>query len=561
MKIQNIPQQQIKVENNSNRNNKDVKFTGAFEAFSLGLRFLDTNQAIGANAVDLCSMVIPRTTVDLINRGPEAGAETARREASGTVNHSLFGLYGSIAALAFAMTVNNTFGIRADKIFADNETFDIVGKIYHNKIHDVNSTDKIGDTLTEVFKSISTSNGIDEKSLSDFEVKNVVDTMKQALNNVKDQGKGIPKDAKQYLVNYIMQSTGSESNYKLAGFNKSTTTNLPTFIENIFKVSKSLTSDKVIEAFKNENVFENNTFIKGIKNVNKGRTILGVAIGSLVGMSIQPLNIYITKKKTGSDGFVGVEGREKDKSAGFLGLKAAAAGIFTGSVLADLLSQKGGLLKNLQFKGLIPTINQLKLVYGLTIASRFMAARDKDELREAVVKDTLGFLNWLVLGNIVAKGVALGLDKDNSLLKNPAETSFFKKALKTRDEVMMEAMNKMHLSSVTEDGKALKFSEMLKKLPAGEPSKAVRKQLRILNIAQISGYLYSCLILGVGLPKLNIYMTNKSEEKRQAKLAAEKAKKALEEAKNEQAQKAKQPTIVQAQTMLPQPGMSSFLAR
>ena len=34
-----------------------------------------------------------------------------------------------------------------------------------------------------------------------------------------------------------------------------------------------------------------------------------------------------------------------------------------------------------------------------------------------------------------------------------------------------------------------------------------------------------------------------------------------EEAKNEQAQKAKQPTIVQAQTMLPQPGMSSFLAR
>ena len=129
MKIQNIPQQQIKVENNSNRNNKDVKFTGAFEAFSLGLRFLDTNQAIGANAVDLCSMVIPRTTVDLINRGPEAGAETARREASGTVNHSLFGLYGSIAALAFAMTVNNTFGIRADKIFADNETFDIVGKI------------------------------------------------------------------------------------------------------------------------------------------------------------------------------------------------------------------------------------------------------------------------------------------------------------------------------------------------------------------------------------------------------------------------------------------------
>ena len=38
-----------------------------------------------------------------------------------------------------------------------------------------------------------------------------------------------------------------------------------------------------------------------------------------------------------------------------------------------------------------------------------------------------------------------------------------------------------------------------------------------------SGYLYSGLILGVGIPKLNIYMTNKSEEKRKARLAAEKS--------------------------------------
>lgn len=560
MKIQTIPQQQIKLEN-KNSNNIDTKnnpqFTGAFEAFSLGLRFLDTNQAIGANAVDLCSMVIPRTTVDFVNRGPAAGAETARREASGTVNHSLFGLYGTMAALAFAVTLNNTFGVRADKIFADNETYDIIGKIYHNKIHDANSTDKIGDTLTEVFKSISTSNGVDEKSLNDFEVENIVKSMKKALNDTDKQGKGISKEAKQYLVNYIMQSTGSESNYKLKGFNKETTANLPTFIENIFKVSKALTADKVVDAFKKESVFENNAFIKGIKNVNKGRTILGVAIGSIIGMSIQPLNIYITKKKTGSDGFVGVEGREKDNSAGFKGLKTAVAGVFTGGVLADLLSQKGGLLKNLQFKGLIPTLNQLKLVYGLTIASRFMAARDKDELREAVVKDTLGFLNWLVLGNIVAKGVALGLDKDHTLLKNPAETSFFKKTLKTRDEVMMEAMKKMNISSVTPDGKALKFSDMLKKLPAGEASKAVRKQLRVLNIAQISGYLYSCLILGVGLPKLNIYMTNKSEEKRQAKLAAQKAQQLLTQDTNE----VQKPSIVKPQTMLPQANMKAFLAR
>ena len=93
-----------------------------FDALSLGLRFLDTNQAWGANAVDLGSMVIPRTTVDFVNRGPAAGMETGRREASGTINHSLIGVYGSLAALAFSLVLNKTFGIRADKIFADNET-------------------------------------------------------------------------------------------------------------------------------------------------------------------------------------------------------------------------------------------------------------------------------------------------------------------------------------------------------------------------------------------------------------------------------------------------------
>ena len=51
-------------------------------------------------------------------------------------------------------------------------------------------------------------------------------------------------------------------------------------------------------------------------------------------------------------------------------------------------------------------------------------------------------------------------------------------------------------------------------------------KLRALSIAQIAGYLYSGIILGFGIPKLNIYMTNKSEAKRKAKLAAEKAKQA-----------------------------------
>lgn len=84
--------------------------------------------------------------------------------------------------------------------------------------------------------------------------------------------------------------------------------------------------------------------------------------------------------------------------------------------------------------------------------------------------------------------------------------------------MLLAGLKKSGIDAV-ENGKALSFSKMLKKLPANELGKSVRKNLRILNIAQVAGYLYSGLVLGVGIPKLNIYMTNKSEAKRQAMLA------------------------------------------
>lgn len=70
--------------------------------------------------------------------------------------------------------------------------------------------------------------------------------------------------------------------------------------------------------------------------------------------------------------------------------------------------------------------------------------------------------------------------------------------------------------------------------------------MRALSIAQVAGYLYSGLVLGVGIPKLNIYMTNKSEAKRKARLAAEKAKQAPDAQKvtpNKQAEALKQPQL------------------
>ena len=74
--------------------------------------------------------------------------------------------------------------------------------------------------------------------------------------------------------------------------------------------------------------------------------------------------------------------------------------------------------------------------------------------------------------------------------------------------------------TVAKGKKALNFKEMVGVLPKNH---AARKQLRILTVAQLAGYLYSGLVLGVGIPKLNGYLTNKREAKKAA-MAAELAK-------------------------------------
>ena len=108
MKVQQITPQYI--QQNKQKQQSQPRFTGAPEtAATLLLRFLDTNQAIGANSVDLCSMVIPRTVYDFHKRGTDAGVETARRESMGTINHSLVGVYGTLGGMLVASALNRRF--------------------------------------------------------------------------------------------------------------------------------------------------------------------------------------------------------------------------------------------------------------------------------------------------------------------------------------------------------------------------------------------------------------------------------------------------------------------
>lgn len=535
----------MKVQFNQQQKSYAPQFKGPADTT---LRFLATNQAVGANGVDLCSMVAPRTTIDFVQRGPAAGLETGRREIMGTINDSCIGLFGAGAGWLIAKSINKKFGLDVNKMFTAPETLHILAENKASQIKNNQSQlDYIKSTLENVKAFNPDAKGADKEGytkISKEKIDEVAKILDESLNNnvkFNDWTKDKTASSREVLINKITESTGAQSEYILESVDKKTVskTNLKSLLNDMFIVSDSFNKNNVKEAFaeqiKSGKTVQENSFIKGLSKFMKTRSAMGFGIATAIGLSVQPINMYLTKLKTGSDGFVGVEGRSKDNSAGFKAIKVVSAAAFFSMILGTLkmspmtfIKSPSKFMEKMSFNGKMPTINQLKGLYGLTIISRIMSTRDKDELRESLTKDFLGYLSWLVLGDIVNKLVADSMDKSTMNYRTDSKNAgkfkrTFNGSLKTRDEILVETLAKEGiLTTKTENGKIFnkKFSEMLKDLDKKpELKKIAKKRLRTLNVAQVAGYMVSGLVLGLGIPNLNIYVTNMLDKKRKAEAA------------------------------------------
>lgn len=541
MQVQPIKQQNI----NSSR---QISHKGAAD---VTLRYLATNQAIGANLMDFCSMVAPRTINDGIKRGPAAGMETGRREIMGTVNDSCVGLFGAAAGAAIAGSLTKKYETKVNKIFTAPETLHILAD---NKARQLENNKTQIEYIKETLKhakgynpSAANSDAEGFVKLSDKTIETVAKYYDDLLNEKADFNKWTSSKANKsrtVLMNEIIADTGAGSDFILESTDKkiASKTNLKSLLNDIFIVSDSFNNQKVKQTFEeqirlNQKV-KDNAFIKSLDKFMKTRAGMGFAASCAIGLSVQPINMYLTKLKTGQDGFVGVEGRSKDNSKGFFGLKALSSVGFFSMILSTLninpikFTPKK-FMDKMSFSGKMPTINQLKGIYGITIISRIFSARDRDELREVLTKDTLGYLSWLVLGDFVNRITASKFDNDNCKVvnykKGTENSGYFKKIfyanLKTRDEILIKTLADQGISTTKEqDGKVISktFKEMLNDLNGIKDEavkKATKKRLRVLNRAQLSGYLFSGLVLGLGIPNLNIYITNKLDAKRKAEAA------------------------------------------
>lgn len=542
---QKLRQQSSRNTNNQAGSTSKPSFKGAEVLTTAAMNYLQTNQGVGATFVDAAFMCTPRTIVDF-TRGPAAGVETARREFSSNINDALLGAYGLGAAWLLSRGFNNKYGVEAHKIRIDKERLDYLSRILY-KSGDITKKENLDKYLDEALDNIMGLNPGTNEWVKAGEVKNdvkaIIKEELEASKLGKKEEKLRYKNNKESIKSLLGRATGAEGEFKI-GEKSTYTSSLGDFVDDLLKVTKAFRSEKVAALFNTAKLTDpeviaksiaENKFLKEFKTLKMGTAGLGIAACAAVGASVQPINMYLTKKKTGSTGFVG--GGKKDDSKGFVALKFAVAAA-AGAAMARTIGRFPEILSKVQFKGVWPTIPQFKFVYGITIVSRLFSARNKNELRESTIKDSLGFANWLILGSFVSKLAAIGLEKavklkegskvDNKFIRyNEADNVWTSGPLKgkrkprwlggsvvSREEVLYQGFKNAGLSTIKGKGKnavAKTFREMLKE---AESIPGVKTKIRYLALIQIAGYAWSALALGIGIPKLNIAITNSVERKK-----------------------------------------------
>lgn len=535
IKLQKQPQLK---QNNQNKNSNPSFGNAAIALGTQTLNFLNTNPAVGACFVDFFSMVMPRTAVDL-GRSVDAGIETGIRESTGTVNHALAGIVGLGAGYAVSAAFNRANGVNAHLMFLNGHAIDTF-KDFVKSSEVSNGYDKKA-YWTKFFKSLqglNTDNGQAWHKLSN-------ETIEKAANIMSsDSGEkySVSKKAMAEVAELITGQTGAGSSFKVmkqnvVGSNVSeiesgVNGSLRELVESAHSMFKA-----VCDKAKHDNtsvVQDLEKFLSGVKNRKVATVAAGLAIPVGIGIAAQPVNRYLTKKRTGNDGFVGVEGREPNKTTSFKIFKALLGVGLGSAMIATILKNPTKLytkfgtaskeiLAKLQYKGKVPTLDQFKFIYGMTIMSRIMAARDENEVRECTIKDTLGFANWLILGGFVSKLASKAFNKGllnyNETIHGKGTWNVIKNAVeKTHEEILYPALNKFGIKTVGENGKALPFRKLMnllaEKAETPEATAEMKKlakdtmtRLKYKNAAQMLGYLYSGIVLGFGIPKLNIAIT------------------------------------------------------
>ena len=458
-----------------------INFNASMGGLSQALYTLSNNDMLNASFVDIFAMDTPRTIVESKNRGKQAGIEMGFREYTGTfIAEFSAAVFAVLASKFISKKLNPDIKVNSGS-WITNNGLNVFSEIYEK-------SEKTPKSYVEnVLNSMSGIVGNKTKEFSKIDKEKTKPVIEKLTNLITDNtlDKKANKKVLTAVQDEIINLLGADNNITIKASKNKLSANLSHTLRDIVDSGKNI--------FFTETRQNSSQILSKLKSMNNLRIAIAIPLSMGLAITNQYLNRYLTKKRTGIDNFVGENGynnnvaakNEKKREKGLWVKKLLSAGIFV-FMLTKVMGVKKpmDLIKKLEFDGPATSGNAIKTIYGTLILGRIFASKDSTELRETNVRDYLGFLNWLVLGGFVAKGVGQMLD--------PKQANLF---------------------NITKDGKGIKHWLQDISLKSQKEILAqggnVKANLRKLNIAQMSGIAYSAIMLGVLLPKLNIWMTRK----------------------------------------------------
>ncbi len=479
----------------------NINFKGTLDApITAALRTLDKNPMANAVGIDLIAMVGPRTYVDTKDRNKYAGAETFFREFTGTLTVCLSASYiAKWIASGLNRTVDSKHNINTESWFS-KDSIAFLREAHRNTKSTKEYVSNVINSLPDIKEPSAyvNENRWNNYKWNNLKYKNIhtkINSKEDLINAVSDiiEEKHLTeKDRKKLIKILDLKATNlissDSANIQING--KKLSTSLSNLLRDTIDMGRDVFSKPINEQ---------ELYINKILKINKTKSVGALALASGLGLVNQYINRKITEKRTGTKGFVGdvdykskIAKKEssKDNSKKFLFEKfAASAGMAAMAIGVMRVKSPKDFMKKLEFTGPVNSGNVIKTVYASTLIGRFLASQNKDELRETVTRDYLGFLNWLVLGGFAAKAVANLLDKNRQNL--------FKG--NTKGKGIKNWLNNISLKSHNEI--------------AAKGENFAKKNMWKLNTAHTAGLAYSTIALGILLPKLNIWVTKRKSQK------------------------------------------------
>lgn len=491
---------------------QNPNFTGLTDGLVAAVQLCEKYPMVNVSALDLSTAIVPRTIIETKESNAHAGFEAFRRESSGLIVNCLI---PSFIVMGVAKLLQRPImgDFKKSSLVNTWANGDSIGKIeqYYKESKGHNPEERVRNTFKNMFGSISGVDGKDTKEFSQiFEITTEGNNIKVGNQKANEAIEKLTKavtseklDKKLIKEAYttLVEETHIAENIKFKGDKTFFANNLESVCDDTVKMLRGIVKEGITDDT------QLTTYFKKAKKLVNWKSIGGLGLIIPLAISMQPINRWITHKTSGKKGAPiykdfneQKEHREltpKEKRE-LLTQKIISVGSMIGVAGLSMFMDKPS-LKMFQFKGLFPTMDQARIISTATFASRMAAAEDKNELREATVRDIATFASFYFLGDYVAKGIATYLEK-----KNPEVH------LINRLQAPKEGANALQKFWHWAKHTTIKSSDEL----------VTAKDKRLRTMCQIGNIVFSLLSLGVFIPLYTRSKTNKKHAEELAKLNA-----------------------------------------